>query len=79
MSTPTVLAQGPPSPAGSAAGVAIGVILNQRIYAGVLENGKLSGELTVFPATPLPEDADDDMSLVEMHTEAIVEAICDSV
>ncbi|MFC6646678.1 ROK family protein [Granulicella cerasi] len=77
MSTSTAFAAEP----SIATGTTIGVILSQRIYAGLLEDGRLSGELKVFPATPLPdpEDEDDDMSLVELPTESIVEAICDSV
>ncbi|MDE1160502.1 MAG: ROK family protein [Acidobacteriaceae bacterium] len=80
MST-TVIAPPPTSgtPEGHGHVTTIGVILTQRIYAGVIHNGTLAGELKIFPDSPIPEDEDDDNSLVELPAESLVAAICDVV
>jgi glucokinase len=57
----------------------VGVIVGERIYAGLIVDHSLSGKLLSFPAGEAPADADDDDSLVEMPTEGIVTAICDLV
>jgi glucokinase len=54
----------------------IGVIMAERIYAGLIADHKLSGQLLSFPAGPAPQDAEDDDSLVELPTESIVIAMC---
>jgi predicted NBD/HSP70 family sugar kinase len=58
---------------------AIGVNMAQRIYAGLVVNHKIEGELLSFPAGPEPSDTDDDDSLVEMPTDSLVSGICDLV
>ena len=60
-------------------GLTIGVILAERIYAALVEDGKLAGPMTVYPDSPVPADADEDDSLVELHSDALVAAICDTV
>jgi len=57
----------------------IGVILSERIYAGLIADHKLSGKLFSYPEGPAPENADDDDSLVEMHTEALIAAMCEVI
>ena len=57
----------------------IGVILSERIYAGLIVDHKLSGKLLSYPEGPAPENTDDDDSLVEMHTEALVNAMCEVI
>jgi glucokinase len=52
----------------------IGVILSDRISAGLVVEHKLQGPLQRFP-----DDHDDEDALVEMHTEALVETICRQV
>jgi glucokinase len=52
----------------------IGVILSDRISAGLVVDHKLEGPLRRFP-----DDHDDEDALVEMHTEALVETICKQV
>jgi glucokinase len=52
----------------------IGVILSERISAGLVVDHKLVGEVRRFP-----EDHDDEDALVEMHTDALVETICKEV
>ena len=49
----------------------IGVILSERILAGVVVDHKLSGEPVSFPENP-----DDEHALVELHTDSLVETLC---
>jgi len=53
-----------------------GVIMAQRIYAGLVVDHDLVGELQTYPAAPAPHDADDDNSLVELPTASLVKEIC---
>jgi glucokinase len=53
---------------------AIGVILSERISAGLVVDHKLVGEVRRFP-----EDHDEQDGLVELPTDALVETICDQV
>ena len=52
----------------------IGVILSERILAGVVVDHKLIGEPVAFPENP-----DDEHALVELHTDSLVETICKQV
>jgi glucokinase len=52
----------------------VGVIVAERIYAGLIVDHQLVGELLCFPAGAGEEDDD---FMVEMPTEAVVEAIGD--
>jgi glucokinase len=52
----------------------IGVILSERISAGLVVDHKLVGSVRRFP-----DDHDDEDALVEMHTDALVETICKEV
>jgi glucokinase len=52
----------------------IGVILSERISAGLVVDHKLVGEVWRFP-----EDHDEQDGLVELHTDALVETICKQV
>jgi glucokinase len=54
----------------------IGVILSERIYAGLLSGHTLEDKLHSSPPESVKLDADDDNLLVEMPTDSIVEAIC---
>jgi predicted NBD/HSP70 family sugar kinase len=56
--------------------VAVGVFVSERIIAGLLIDHKLQGELVSYPAGPAPEDSDEDNSLVELPTDALVDDIC---
>ena len=56
--------------------ITIGVVVSERLYAGRIADGKLAGEMLVFPEGELPRDPEDDQSLVEYHTDALVKAIC---
>ena len=59
--------------------VSVGVILSERIYAGLIIDGRVSGELLRFPDSKSPANSDDDDSLVELPTEPLVEAICELI
>jgi glucokinase len=52
----------------------IGVTLSERIAAGLVVDHKLTGAVRRFPEKDEDEDA-----LVELHTDALVEAICKQV
>ena len=52
----------------------IGVVISERVVAGLVVDHKLVGPLHSFP----PGD-DEDASLVELHTDALIEAICQQV
>jgi glucokinase len=53
---------------------AIGVILSERISAGLVVDHKLVG-----PVLRFPDENDEEDALVELHTEALVETICKQV
>jgi predicted NBD/HSP70 family sugar kinase len=57
----------------------IGIVMAQRIYAGLVVDHKLQGELQTYPASPAPQDADDDNSLVELPTDSLVKQLCELI
>ena len=63
----------------SGGSLTIGVNMAERIYAGLVVNGSLSGELATFPKGRVAAGEDDDNSLVEMPGETLIRAICDVV
>ncbi len=69
-----------PSPsAKSGKSMTIGVILAERVYAGLLVDHALQGKLHSSPPESIKMDADDDNSLVEMPTDSVIHAICELV
>jgi predicted NBD/HSP70 family sugar kinase len=56
---------------------AIGVIVAERIYAGLAVDHKIQGELLSYPPGPVAQDSDEDNSLVEMPTESLVKGVCE--
>src|SRR5580658_2403942 len=58
---------------------AIGIIVAERIYAGLTVGHKILGELLSYPPGPVPQDSDEDTSLVELPTESLVEGISELV
>ena len=52
----------------------IGVVLSERISAGLVIDNRIERELCCFP-----EDAGDQSALVELHTDGLVNVICDQV
>jgi glucokinase len=52
----------------------IGVILSERISAGLVVDGKLVGALRMFP-----DEHENDDALVELHTDALIETISTQV
>lgn len=55
----------------------IGVVVAQRLYAGLVQNDRLAGPVLNFPEGVSSGDPEDEDQLLEHHTEALVEAICD--
>jgi glucokinase len=55
----------------------VGIVVAERLYGGLLVNGALSGTLLTFPESDQPADPEDDNSLLEFHTDALTEAICE--
>ena len=56
--------------------VTVGVIMAERLYAGLIVGHQQQGELISMPPASETMDADDDNSMVEMHADAVFEAIC---
>ena len=66
------------NPSSSQKPTAVGVVMAQRIYAGLIVDHALQGELLRYPRrSEGPAEPDDDGSLVELPTEALVDAICE--
>ena len=56
--------------------ITVGVVVAERLHAGQMVGGKLVGPITTFPEGVQQGDPEDDDSLVEYHTDALVDAIC---
>lgn len=67
------------APSGQAGKTTVGVVMAERIYAGLVVNHKLDAELSTFPEGPGPRDPEDDTSLVELPTDTLVQALCDLI
>src|ERR1700687_5953966 len=52
----------------------IGVTVSEHIQAGLIVDHKVLGELKFFPA-----DLEQQDGLVELHTDALVQTICDQI
>ena len=57
----------------------IGVIMAERLYAGLIVDHKISGKLLSFPPTAPSTDAEGDDALVELPTDSLVEHLCELV
>jgi len=57
----------------------VGVIMAERIYAGLIVDHQLSGSLLSYPSGTAPADADDDDSLVELPSDAIILGMCEVI
>ncbi len=57
----------------------VGIVVSERIYAGLVVDHKVAGELHTYPAGAAPSDADDDDSLVELPTESLIKVLCELV
>jgi predicted NBD/HSP70 family sugar kinase len=59
-------------------GTTVGIIMAERIYAGLIVDHKLHGEILAYPPLNSGDlDPNEDNSLVELPTEALVDAICE--
>ena len=57
----------------------VGIVMSERIYAGLVVDHKIVGELHTYPAGAAPRDADDDDALVELPTESLIKVLCELV
>ena len=57
----------------------IGVVLSDHIYAGLLIDHVLQGSLHRSPHDSDPLDTEESSSMIEMPTEAVVDAICELI
>ncbi len=57
--------------------ITVGVVVAERLHAGQMIDGRLVGSMLTFPEGVQQGDPEDDDSLVEYHTDALVDAICD--
>ena len=55
----------------------VGVVVAQRLYAGLAVDGKLAGPILTFPEADQPDGPEDEDQLLEFHTEALVSSVCD--
>ena len=52
----------------------VGVVISDRVIAGLVIDHQLAGPLRIFP-----ESEDNEAGLVELHTDALVKAVCERV
>ncbi len=52
----------------------IGVVLSERVIAGLVIDNTIDGDLCTFPP-----NADDESALIELHTDGLVKVICEQV
>jgi glucokinase len=57
----------------------IGVIMAERLYAGLVVGHQIQGNVASLPPASMALDAEDDNSMVEMPTDAVIESICNLV
>ena len=57
----------------------VGIVMSERIYAGLVVDHKIEGELHSYPAGAAPRDSDDDDALVELPTESLIKVLCELV
>ena len=53
----------------------VGIVVADRLFGGMVVNGSLAGPLSQFPEREQTLESDEN-SLVELHTDALVETIC---
>jgi len=68
-----------PEAGGSGEMKTIGVILAERLYAGLIVEHEVSGKLVSSPAEGVRLDAEDENSMIEMPTDEVISSICDLV
>jgi glucokinase len=72
------MATHPTSTSGKAGSLTIGVVMAERLYAAQVVDDQIQGSgMLCFPEGNKPLDPEEDQSLVEFHTDALVSAICD--
>ena len=54
----------------------IGIVMAGRIYAGLVVDHKVQGELETYPSGSSPREPDGDNALVELPTDALIEELC---
>jgi glucokinase len=54
----------------------VGIVMSERIFAGLVVDHKIQDELQSYPANSTPHDADDDDALVELPTDSLVRELC---
>src|ERR1700753_598426 len=74
-----IMANSPDTTTQAASTPSIGVIMAERLYAGLIVDHEISGQLISWPETPPPTDAEGDDALVELPTDALIDQICDIV
>jgi predicted NBD/HSP70 family sugar kinase len=61
---------------GSGASMTVGVVMAERLYAGLIVDHKLVGALKSLPPASTKLDADEDNSMVEMPSDEVFDSIC---
>ncbi len=80
----TLTAMSEATPVGGTSGaqgsmMTIGVIMAERLYAGLIVDHKLVGGLVSSPPDSVKLDAENENSMVEMPTDEVISAICELV
>jgi glucokinase len=76
------LAEAPNAPATSTnaqSSASIGVIMAERLYAGLIVDHTISGEMLNWPEVAAPSDPEGDDALIEMPTDALVDTLCELI
>ncbi len=76
------LATDPGSPVSTSAvprNVCIGVVMADRLYAGLIIDNQFEGELLSWPESAPPSESEGDDALVELPTDALVDTVCELI
>ncbi len=77
-----ILAADPVSPthsSKSSGGPCIGVVMADRLYAGLMVDHKIVGQMLSWPEAAPPTESEGDDALVELPTDALIDTVCELI
>ena len=57
----------------------IGVVMADRLYAGLIVDHKIEGQMLSWPEAAPPTESEGDDALVELPTDALIDTVCDLI